>query len=392
MKQNIKIEVVIGANYGDEGKGLFTEYLCRNRPKSIVVLSNGGCQRGHTVNNVELDIRHIFSHFGSGTLLGIPSIFSKTFLLNPIRFVNEKLELKQLGIDVQSYRAPDCILQLPCDMYINQSLEAYRNDTKHGSCGWGIWETIVRNEKRPLLFNDFEKMSYSNKYEYYLNELNTGVNERLISKNISFNSSILDIIKSKPFIDHFIQDFEYMASECKCLESNDILENSYVKDFETIIVENAQGLLLDKYYAPTDGNFRTDIHSTPSDCGIIGAIKAVGNGIEKSNVTANYITRTYFTRHGRGPFPEESNGIFFNDRTNIHNQYQESLRFGPMNISAIDRMMSRINADTSRCSYINDSNIVVTHCNEKEPLDYLKARAKFLSYKDDSRYVMPKIV
>ena len=77
------IEAVIGANYGDEGKGLFTEYLCRNRPSPIVVLSNGGSQRGHTVSNHETSIRHVFHHFGSGTLLGVPSVYSKTFLLNP---------------------------------------------------------------------------------------------------------------------------------------------------------------------------------------------------------------------------------------------------------------------------------------------------------------------
>ena len=65
------IEAVIGANYGDEGKGLFTEYLCRSRPSPIVVLSNGGSQSDHTVNNPEIGIRHVLHHFGSGTLLGI---------------------------------------------------------------------------------------------------------------------------------------------------------------------------------------------------------------------------------------------------------------------------------------------------------------------------------
>lgn len=45
----MKIETVIGANYGDEGKGQTTYEICRKYGRPIVVLTNGGCQRGHTV-------------------------------------------------------------------------------------------------------------------------------------------------------------------------------------------------------------------------------------------------------------------------------------------------------------------------------------------------------
>ena len=141
------VEAVIGANYGDEGKGLFTEYLCRSRPSPIVVLSNGGSQRGHTVNNVEKGIRHVFHHFGSGTLLGVPSVYSKTFLLNPIKYIEEKRELEKVGIKPIAFRAPSCLLQMPSDMFTNQTLEKARGQSKHGSCGWGIWETVNGEHK-----------------------------------------------------------------------------------------------------------------------------------------------------------------------------------------------------------------------------------------------------
>ena len=51
MKQKIKIEAVIGANYGDEGKGLLTDFICKNNSDSLVVMTNGGSQRGHTVEH-----------------------------------------------------------------------------------------------------------------------------------------------------------------------------------------------------------------------------------------------------------------------------------------------------------------------------------------------------
>ena len=52
------IKIVIGANFGDEGKGLMVDYFSQ-KPNSIVVCSNGGAQRGHTVTTPN-GIRHIF--------------------------------------------------------------------------------------------------------------------------------------------------------------------------------------------------------------------------------------------------------------------------------------------------------------------------------------------
>ena len=63
----MEIKAVIGANYGDEGKGLVTNFLARKAISEnkcpIVVLNNGGAQRGHTV--VVGNNKHIFHHFGT---------------------------------------------------------------------------------------------------------------------------------------------------------------------------------------------------------------------------------------------------------------------------------------------------------------------------------------
>ena len=80
----MKVDIVIGANYGDEGKGLFTEFLSQSPDNSIVVLVNGGSQRGHTVNDPTYG-KHVFHHFGSGTLAGVPTYFAKSYLINPMQ-------------------------------------------------------------------------------------------------------------------------------------------------------------------------------------------------------------------------------------------------------------------------------------------------------------------
>ena len=81
------IKIVIGANAGDEGKGLMTDYFSQ-KPNSIVVCSNGGSQRGHTVMTPD-GIRHVFHHFGSGTFNGAVTYLPKEFIVNPLIFVQE---------------------------------------------------------------------------------------------------------------------------------------------------------------------------------------------------------------------------------------------------------------------------------------------------------------
>ena len=79
------IKIVIGANFGDEGKGLMTDYFSQ-KPNSIVVCSNGGAQRGHTVTTSD-GIRHVFHHFGSGTFNHASTYLSEDFIVNPIFIV-----------------------------------------------------------------------------------------------------------------------------------------------------------------------------------------------------------------------------------------------------------------------------------------------------------------
>ena len=85
------IKIVIGGNFGDEGKGLMTSFFAAQMMKQsgrcLVVLSNGGAQRGHTV--VKEGVRHVFRHFGSGTLEGADTWFPEEFILNPMIFMKE---------------------------------------------------------------------------------------------------------------------------------------------------------------------------------------------------------------------------------------------------------------------------------------------------------------
>ena len=143
------IKVVIGANFGDEGKGLMTDYFSANaKTKALVVLSNGGAQRGHTVVTPE-GYRHVFHHFGSGSLVGADTWMCKEFIVNPVLFMKEYKDLisnKPIFSKCKLYIDPRCKITTIFDMLINQVIEFDRNKDKHGSCGVGVFETIYRNQ------------------------------------------------------------------------------------------------------------------------------------------------------------------------------------------------------------------------------------------------------
>ena len=78
--------VIVGAGYGDEGKGLMTDCLVRkltekDRPP-VNVRFNGGGQAGHTV--VCKDGRHVFSHVGAGSFAHASTFLSSAFIVNPL--------------------------------------------------------------------------------------------------------------------------------------------------------------------------------------------------------------------------------------------------------------------------------------------------------------------
>lgn len=93
----MNIKIIVGSSYGDEGKGLATNYFSDNN--TLNVLYNGGPHRGHTVELLD-GTRHVFHHFGSGTFKGADTYFDEDFLINPADFVREYHELESMGYEL----------------------------------------------------------------------------------------------------------------------------------------------------------------------------------------------------------------------------------------------------------------------------------------------------
>lgn len=321
----MKAHIVVGANFGDEGKGQITQFLCHQNSNKIVVRHNGGAQAAHTVVDKK-GTRFVFHHFGSGTNLGVPTYLSEYFICNPKVFEEEFENLRIMGIPTpEVYINTNSLLSIPYDWLLNRSAENTKGHNRLGSCGLGINETVTRcthEEYKTVVQDLFDIQGLKNKIQRI-------VREYLPERVSKLNLEISDFENLS--MDRFIQDCVRMLHKILTVEKTTILLNK----FDNLIFEGAQGLLLDedhKYYP----------HVTRSKTGSGNAFKILEN-TNCTDVDVYYVTRTYLTRHGAGPLPNEMNlGSLINDVTNTPNAYQGHLRVAPLNL---DLMLEAIELD-----------------------------------------------
>ena len=163
--QNIKL--IIGANYGDEGKGLATDFFgakAEGRFNVINVLTNGGPQRGHTVELSD-GRRHVFKHFGAASFRGAASYFAEQFIVNPMEFMREYDDLRAVHETPEAFVNPRCRFSTPWDILTNQMFS--EKNGLHNSCGFGIWETVLRYRKGfGISFGTFAAMNTEDRIAY----------------------------------------------------------------------------------------------------------------------------------------------------------------------------------------------------------------------------------
>lgn len=348
-----QIKIVVGANYGDEGKGLATDFFSKNAcGMCLNVLYNGGCQRGHTVQT-NATLRHVFHHFGSGTFRGADTYFDEDFMVNPMEFAKEYRSLTEKGYYSECYISSKCRVTTPFDMIINQIVEDSRKENRHGSCGFGIWETQQRyiTDEHSYTWGELSRLSPDSIYIYLKYLRLEYLPKRLSYYGIDNIPDEFKKILDEPYLlIHFINDVKFMSSIVKT-NDNMYAENQY----DTIIFEGGQGLALDENNV--DGYPNVTASETGSRIPLLRC--GTNDGIEVC-----YVTRTYFTRHGEGNFPtcclkSEINPNIV-DMTNVYNENQGYIRYG---LFDKDEMMSRINKDLKNHTENVKRSLFVTHLN-----------------------------
>lgn len=349
-----RAKIVIGANYGDEGKGLMTDYFCREAvsrgDKCLSVCTNGGPQRGHTVVTPE-GARHIFHHLGSGSFAGADTYVSDAFLINPMIFREEYERLREAGANVRVFVNPACRWTTPYDMILNQMAEEFRGKRRHGSCGFGIWETVLRYQNgtaaRP--FGECDEKAVREVLIFMRDEY---VPARLREIGMpGIPEAWREILAGDAMIGHYIEDWRFFKDHTAEAE-DDILDR-----YDTAVFENGQGLLLDM------GRLEVLDHTTPSKTGLAEPARILKG--READTEACYVTRTYLTRHGAGPMEDECEKAAINadmiDRTNVPNPFQGTMRYGLLDA---DALLGRIREDFGGKLPGAALSLAVTHVNE----------------------------
>ena len=278
------LSVVIGAQWGDEGKGKIIDYL--SDTSDYVIRFHGGNNAGHTVINkfgkfaLHLVPSGIF-HPKTKVIIGNGVIIDLQVLLEEI----EMLKKCKIKLENKLFISPRCHLIMPYHKLLDSLYEKAKGKNKTGTTGRGIGPTysdkVSYNGIRMVDLIDRKSFSEKLKVQLLIKNkiLKTLGAKQLSQKNIEkIFSNYREKIKS-----HVREPFS-------------LIQNA-IKNKQNILLEGAQGTLLDNDW----GTYPFVTGSTT----LTGGINA-GAGIPVNKIDNIIgITKAYTTRVGEGPFPTE---------------------------------------------------------------------------------------
>lgn len=278
-----KVDVLLGLQWGDEGKGKIVDVLA---PKyDIVARFQGGPNAGHTL---EFDgIKHVLHQIPSGIFRkNIRNVIGNGVVLDPVIFQVEIEKLQKFNLDITQnlFISKRAQLIVPTHRLLDQAYETAKGVDKIGSTLKGIGPTYQdKIGRQGLRVGDILSPSFSERFEK-LTKIHFNI---LKEYDIQYD---WEDLKAKFFeaVD-FLKQFQIIESE--------YFLNQELKAGSTILAEGAQGSLLDIDF----GSYPFVTSSTTVTAGA-----CTGLGIPPKNIGEVYgIFKAYSTRVGSGPFPTE---------------------------------------------------------------------------------------
>ena len=281
----MKIDLILGLQWGDEGKGKIVDVLTNNY--DIIARFQGGPNAGHTLEFDE--IKHVLHTIPSGIFHDKKiNVIGNGVVIDPVIFKKEIDTLKNLGVDVSSklFVSRKAHLIFPTHRLIDQASELSKGKKKIGSTLKGIGPTYMdKTGRNGFRVGELEIDGWENKLNNLISK-----HERLIKNfNVDINYNI-DELK-----DEFLDALKFLKS-LTLIDSEHYFHTS-LKSNKKILAEGAQGSLLDI-------DFGTYPYVTSSNTTSAGA--CTGLGIPPNKIGNVYgIFKAYTTRVGSGPFPTE---------------------------------------------------------------------------------------
>ncbi|MBO7160310.1 MAG: adenylosuccinate synthase [Paludibacteraceae bacterium] len=277
-----KVDVLLGLQWGDEGKGKVIDVLTPNY--DVITRFQGGPNAGHTLefNNEKYVLRSIPSGIFQGDKV---NVISNGVVLDPALFKAEAEALSASGHDLTQklYISKKAHLIMPTHRLLDAANEAAKGDAKVGTTGKGIGPTYTDKVGRyglrvgDILGNFEEKYATAKKRHLQI----------LDSMNFAY-----DLSETEPA---WLEGIEYLK-KFQLIDSEHYL-NDIIDQDKSILCEGAQGTMLD-----------IDFGSYPfvTSSNTICAGACTGMGIAPNKICDVYgIFKAYCTRVGSGPFPTE---------------------------------------------------------------------------------------
>lgn len=279
--------IVLGLAYGDEGKGVFTDYLSSKLAHPVVVRFNGGHQCGHTVMHTD-GHSHIFSNFGAGSFRQVPTFFSRFCTIDPTGIAREFGALQQLGITPVLFVDPLAMVTTPFDKFYNVNDRA---NLAHGTVGVGFGATIERNQGPHALYA--QDLFFPPVFHRKLDAVRDYYRIKFKARGLESCLEALELEIMR--VDHFLRDTEAASGIIRLLTENQLFSMC----FENYIFEGGQGILLDKDFGIFPNVTRSNTTSR-------NAFEMLQRNRLAPDATVYYLTRAYQTRHGNGWMSAES--------------------------------------------------------------------------------------
>lgn len=278
--------VVVGAQWGDEGKAKITDILAKEA--DLIIRYQGGCNAGHTV--VADNKTYKFHLIPSGILYeGKTCFIGAGTVIHPETFEKEVQELIEQGIDVKNLKvSPLASITMPYHIEVDGYSESTATKGKIGTTKKGIGPTYTDKAARMgLKIEDL----------YNAEALSEKLDVILPLKNKTLEKVYGLEPYSKECITALCEKYAEIFKPYVCFEWQELLHN-FKKD-KTILFEGAQGVMLDVDY----GTYPFVTSSNP-----IGGGAGIGSGYGPTMIDEVIgVSKAYVTRVGEGPFVTELN-------------------------------------------------------------------------------------
>jgi adenylosuccinate synthase len=276
------VTLVIGTQWGDEGKGKVVDYYSKNA--DYVVRFQGGNNAGHTIKvDKEIYKLHVVP---SGVIQGKTGIIGNGVVIDPEVLIQEINELIQRGKKPKLFISDRANIIMPYHKILDGAEEQYLGDKKIGTTRRGIGpcysDKVARNGIRAIDLIEKETL------------------QRLLTRIIPLKQKLIDVygietkLDEKEILDSY---HNYGKRLQQYITTTHIELNKAIQKKKNILLEGAQGTMLDV-------EFGTYPYTTSSHT--IAGGSAIGAGIGPRTIDEIIgIVKAYTTRVGEGPLPTE---------------------------------------------------------------------------------------